>query len=134
MVTSAGSGVRNCVHLFQLLMTQFTSGLRTEYQQRRNFFVDCLAEEFHLHAVPATAGVWEGCVVYQASSKVKKSTSITDKYSARDRTMFSFVPPAAGMFVWVGRRSTCFLVRGVHSKLISAETSSRPTPLIRPRR
>jgi hypothetical protein len=134
MVTSAGSGVRNLVHLFQLLMTQFPSGLRTEYQQRRNFFVDCLAEEFHLHAVSATAGVWEGCVVYQASSKVKKSTSITDKYSARDRTMFSFVPPTAGMFVWVGRRSKCLLVRGVHSKLISAETSSRPTSLIRPRR
>lgn len=76
-------------------------GLRTEYQQRRNFFVDCLAEEFHLHAVTTTAGVWEGCVVYQASSKVKKNTSITDKYSARDRTMFSFVPPTAGMFVWL---------------------------------
>lgn len=76
-------------------------GLRTEYQQRRNFFVDCLAEEFHLHAVSAAAGVWEGCVVYQASSKAKKSTNITDKYSARDRTMFSFVPPTAGMFVWM---------------------------------
>ncbi|KAG1874474.1 pyridoxal phosphate-dependent transferase [Suillus subalutaceus] len=76
-------------------------GLRTEYQQRRDFFIDCLAEEFHLHAVPAVAGVWEGCTVYQASSKVKKSTSMTEKYSARDRTMFSFVPPVAGMFVWM---------------------------------
>jgi aromatic amino acid aminotransferase I len=76
-------------------------GLRTEYQQRRDFFIDCLAEEFHLHVVPAAAGVWEGCIVYQASSKVKKSTRMTEKYSARNRTMFSFVPPVAGMFVWM---------------------------------
>lgn len=76
-------------------------GLRTEYQQRRDFFIDCLAEEFHLHAVPAVAGVWEGCTMYQASSKVKKNTSMTEKYSARNRTMLSFVPPTAGMFVWM---------------------------------
>jgi len=76
-------------------------GLRTEYQQRRDFFIDCLAEEFHLHVVPAAAGIWEGCIVYQASSKVKKSTRMTEKYSARNRTMFSFVPPVAGMFVWM---------------------------------
>ncbi|KAG2348855.1 PLP-dependent transferase [Suillus weaverae] len=76
-------------------------GLRTEYQQRRNFFIDCVAEEFHLDAVPAVAGVWEGCSVYQASSKVKKSSRMTEKYSARNRTMFSFVPPVAGMFVWM---------------------------------
>lgn len=76
-------------------------GLRTEYQQRRNFFIDCLADEFHLHAVPAAAGVWQGCIAYQASSKVKKSTIMTEKYSNRNRTMFSFVPPVAGMFVWM---------------------------------
>jgi hypothetical protein len=124
MATSAGSGVRNYAHLFELSMTQVLPGLRTEYQQRRDFFVDCLAEEFHLHADPAVAGVWEGCIVYQASSKVKKSTSLTDKYSARNRTMFSFVPPVAGMFVWVSRRSTCLLVCGVHSNIVSVETSS----------
>jgi hypothetical protein len=116
MVTSAGSGVRNCVHLFEPPMTRSPSGLRTEYQQRRDFFIDCLAEEFHLHVVPAAAGVWEGCIVYQASSKVKKSTRMTEKYSARNRTMFSFVPPVAGMFVWVGRRSTCLLACRVHSE------------------
>ncbi|KAG0709595.1 pyridoxal phosphate-dependent transferase [Suillus ampliporus] len=76
-------------------------GLRTEYQQRRDFFIDCLAEEFHLQAVPAIAGVWQGCIVYQASSKVKKSNSITEKYPIQNRTMFSFVPPVAGMFVWM---------------------------------
>jgi aromatic amino acid aminotransferase I len=76
-------------------------GLRTEYQQRRDFFIDCLTEEFHLHEVPAVTGVWEGCIVYQASSKVKKSTRMTEKYSPRNRTMFSFVPPVAGMFVWM---------------------------------
>ncbi|KAG2118769.1 pyridoxal phosphate-dependent transferase [Suillus discolor] len=76
-------------------------GLRTEYQQRRDFFIDCLAEEFHLHAAPAVAGVWEGCTVYQASSKVKRTTDMTEKHPARDRTMFSFVPPIAGMFLWM---------------------------------
>jgi len=75
-------------------------GLQTEYQQRRNFFIDCLAEEFHLRPVPAAAGIWQGCITYEASSQVK-STTITEKHTTRNRTMFSFVPPVAGMFVWM---------------------------------
>jgi aromatic amino acid aminotransferase I len=94
-------------------MMQCPSGLQTQYQQRRNFFIDCLAEEFHLRPVPAAAGIWQGCIAYEASSQVK-STTITEKHTTRNRTMFSFVPPVAGMFVWVG---ICLLTRGIHSNL-----------------
>ncbi|OAX41341.1 PLP-dependent transferase [Rhizopogon vinicolor AM-OR11-026] len=75
-------------------------GIRTEYQQRRNFFVDCLAEEFHLQPMPAdtVADIWQGCIVYQASSKVK---TIAEKHATQNLTMLSFVPPVAGMFVWM---------------------------------
>ncbi|OJA14663.1 hypothetical protein AZE42_02405 [Rhizopogon vesiculosus] len=75
-------------------------GIRTEYHQRRNFFIDCLAEEFHLQPMPAdtVTDVWQGCVAYQASSKVK---TITEKHTTQNRAMFSFVPPTAGMFVWM---------------------------------
>ncbi|KAG1833095.1 hypothetical protein EV424DRAFT_1016978 [Suillus variegatus] len=77
-------------------------GVRIEYQQRHDFFIDCLAEEVHLHAVPAVAGVWEGRTVYQAPSNLKKSTAGIEKYSARNHAMFSFIPPGAGMYLWVG--------------------------------
>ncbi|KAG2118788.1 uncharacterized protein F5147DRAFT_187392 [Suillus discolor] len=83
-----------------MMVASSGSGVRIEYQQRHNFFIDCLAEEVHLHAVPAVAGVWEGRTVYQASSKVKKSAGIK-KYSARNHTMFSFISPGAGMYLWM---------------------------------
>jgi len=76
-------------------------GVRIEYQQRHDFFIDCLAEEVHLHAVPAVAGVWEGRTVYQAPSNLKKSTAGIEKYSARNHAMFSFIPPGAGMYLWM---------------------------------
>ncbi|KAG1907243.1 uncharacterized protein F5891DRAFT_1000687 [Suillus fuscotomentosus] len=47
----------------------------------------------------AVAGVWEGRTVYQASSNLKKSTAGIEKYSARNHTMFSFIPPGAGMYL-----------------------------------
>ncbi|KAG1729218.1 uncharacterized protein EDB91DRAFT_817512 [Suillus paluster] len=87
MATSAGSGVCNFVHSLESSMMRFPSGLRTEYQQRRDFFTDCLAEEFHLQAVPAIAGVWQGCIVYRASKKYGGSL-VTVRFAVMLRTFF----------------------------------------------
>ncbi|KAH7916089.1 pyridoxal phosphate-dependent transferase [Hygrophoropsis aurantiaca] len=75
---------------------RWLQGLRTEYAQRRDFFIDCLAEEFDLQAAPAPAGIWEGCLTYQAFSN-RRISNTTEKSSP----LFSFVPPNAGMFVWL---------------------------------
>lgn len=72
-------------------------GLREQYKLRRDFFVDCLAEEFDL--IPtrsALSGAWaaaaagEDHVVLSACRRGEKSCPL-----------LSFVPPSAGMFVWV---------------------------------
>ncbi|KAH7887779.1 pyridoxal phosphate-dependent transferase [Phlebopus sp. FC_14] len=74
-------------------------GVRTEYQQRRDFFLDCLADEFLLQERPAINRVWSGCRTYNALLRPK--TNLDEKYPLQSRTMFSFVPPVAGMFVWM---------------------------------
>ncbi|EGN93075.1 hypothetical protein SERLA73DRAFT_172428 [Serpula lacrymans var. lacrymans S7.3] len=75
-------------------------GLGAEYEIRRNFFIDCLAEEFLLQKGVGTSGVWRGCNVYRASAKNKKQL-MQEKYAVERDTMFSFIPPTAGMFVWM---------------------------------
>ncbi|KAH7930638.1 PLP-dependent transferase [Leucogyrophana mollusca] len=70
---------------------RWLQGLGVEYRQRRDFFLDCLAEEFHLRITPASGGVWGGTDVYTATAKRGEKPGV----------MFSFVPPTAGMFVWM---------------------------------
>lgn len=82
-------------------MFVMTIGLGFQYTQRRDFFVDCLADEFHLQILPGTAGVWSGSDVYGASLKPKRGIVFREKSNPTARTLFSFVPPTAGMFVWV---------------------------------
>jgi aromatic amino acid aminotransferase I len=57
-------------------------GLRTQYKHRRDFFVDCLAEEFELFPETGTASL---CTLEEEKT----------------RPLLSFVPPSSGMFVWV---------------------------------
>jgi len=75
-------------------------GLGVQYTQRRDFLVDCLADEFHLQILPGTSGVWSDCDVYGASLKPKRGI-FSEKSNPTARTLFSFVPPTAGMFVWL---------------------------------
>jgi aromatic amino acid aminotransferase I len=73
-------------------------GLREQYKLRRDFFVDCLAEEFDLIPTPPStiSGGWAAAVaggdhmVLSAYRRGEKS-----------RPLLSLVPPSAGMFVWV---------------------------------
>ncbi|KAJ7507762.1 pyridoxal phosphate-dependent transferase [Mycena galericulata] len=77
-------------------------GLRQQYTMRRDFFVDCLAEEFHLTVAHGTAGLWEGCVVYSGFAKPQRSlTGYFNEKAPLGNALFSFAPPTSGMFVWI---------------------------------
>jgi hypothetical protein len=76
----------------------FITGLGTQYAIRRDHFIDCLDDEFELQLSSARNGVWEGCDYYLASTKLN-GKQMSEKFGRK--TMFSFVPPTSGMFVWV---------------------------------
>ncbi|KAH9174517.1 pyridoxal phosphate-dependent transferase [Lactarius sanguifluus] len=86
--------------LMVALLTQWTfdgyirwlRGLRTQYQHRRDFLIDCLAEEFELFPEPSitTSGGPASLCAYPRSFLGEKA-----------RPLLSFVPPSSGMFVWV---------------------------------
>jgi len=77
-------------------------GLRAEYTRRRNFFLDCLVENFHLEPGSSSKDGFEGFDVYFAS---ELTTSISSEKRCIEGPIFSFVPPTSGMFVWVSLRS-----------------------------
>ncbi|KAH9055318.1 PLP-dependent transferase, partial [Lactarius vividus] len=87
------------------LLTQWTfdgyirwlRGLRTQYQHRRDFLVDCLAEEFELFPEPsitAPGGPASLCAYPRGSGS-------GGLLGEKARPLLSFVPPSSGMFVWV---------------------------------
>ncbi|KAH9009850.1 pyridoxal phosphate-dependent transferase [Lactarius deliciosus] len=87
------------------LLTQWTfdgyirwlRGLRTQYQHRRDFLLDCLAEEFELFPEPTitTSG---GPALLCAYPRGGGSGGLLRE---KARPLLSFVPPSSGMFVWV---------------------------------
>ncbi|KAI9432476.1 pyridoxal phosphate-dependent transferase [Lactarius indigo] len=88
------------------LLTQWTfdgyirwlRGLRAQYQHRRDFLIDCFAEEFELFPEPGTASGGGG----PASLCAYPRRSGGDEKAARSaRPLLSFVPPSSGMFLWV---------------------------------
>ena len=83
----------------------FLLGLRTEYTLRRDFFIDLLSEEFAIRRLPAGANsamsAWTGCDVYAARAKRASRDTVDEKAAFGEKTLFTFVPPAAGMFIWV---------------------------------
>jgi aromatic amino acid aminotransferase I len=74
-------------------------GLREQYKLRRDFFVDCLAEEFDLIPTPPSiiSGSWAAASAAVGDHKVLSACQRGEK----SRLLLSFVPPSAGMFVWV---------------------------------
>ena len=91
-------GTRSHV-IVQPCRTHRLLGLAVEYKGRRDFFVDTLADEFHVQESRAVAtGVWAGCNVLEAYSKPRRDDS--EKFAVRTK-YFSFVPPTSGMFIWV---------------------------------
>ncbi|KAF7332154.1 Aminotran-1-2 domain-containing protein [Mycena kentingensis (nom. inval.)] len=80
---------------------RWLKGLRVQYTVRRDFLVDCFADEFNLSLEPAAVGdIWEGCQVYHGSVK-RKNTVFWSEKAAHSTPLFSFVPPSSGMFIWL---------------------------------
>lgn len=79
-------------------------GLANQYTIRRDFIIDRFAEEFDVSigapAEKSTADYFVGCNVYTAYSKQGRA-AFTEKSGADRVALVSFVPPTAGMFVWV---------------------------------
>lgn len=73
-------------------------GLGREYSNRRDYFIDCFADEFHLRS-STRQDFWKGCDVYDAYAK--SSTDLNEKYAFGQTRSFSFVAPTGGMFIWV---------------------------------
>ncbi|KAH9012429.1 PLP-dependent transferase [Lactarius pseudohatsudake] len=88
------------------LLTQWTfdgyirwlRGLRTQYQHRRDFLVDCLAEEFELSPEPSITTTSGGPALLCAYPRGSVSGGLLGE---KARPLLSFVPPSSGMFVWV---------------------------------
>ncbi|KAI0650413.1 PLP-dependent transferase [Trametes meyenii] len=80
---------------------RWLQGLSVQYKVRRDFLIDSLAEEFHLRMSLGSAGSRAGCIVYIASGKPQRDAEMTEKFALNDKPYFSFVPPSAGMFIWL---------------------------------
>ncbi|KAF8640115.1 hypothetical protein AX17_001351 [Amanita inopinata Kibby_2008] len=80
-------------------------GLRMQYRQRRDFFVDCLWEQFDLGLGMSSEGAWTGCTVLTARQKHTKPKGPVGEKTlfnpVSNPVYFSFVPPTSGMFVWL---------------------------------
>ncbi|KAF5322822.1 hypothetical protein D9619_000291 [Psilocybe cf. subviscida] len=91
--------------------TRWVRGLGTEYTERRNFFLDCVAERFNVVRAPkAHTARFAGSDVYFAYEKEAPTASASRWFSEKTgfadprptkAHLFSFVPPTSGMFVWV---------------------------------
>jgi len=78
------------------------AGLRTQYIQRRDFFLDCFWEQFDVVPAVPDEGMWEGSTYYVGRRKSRISSEVNVKKEFPDDTpLFSLVPPTSGMFIWI---------------------------------
>ncbi|KAI0638513.1 PLP-dependent transferase [Trametes polyzona] len=80
---------------------RWLQGLAAQYQARRDYLIDALADEFHLRMSLGTTGAWQGCVVYTASAKPRGLSALSEKFSLGEQPYFTLAPPTAGMFLWL---------------------------------
>ncbi|KAF8192568.1 pyridoxal phosphate-dependent transferase [Pholiota molesta] len=79
---------------------RWLKGLGAQYTQRRNFFLGCIFNKFHVELASASHNTrFPGSEVYLLSKKTPTSWYHNEK-SVR-KTLVSFVPPSSGMFVWM---------------------------------
>ena len=95
------SAILNFVIVYANIL--LATGIQIQYTTRRDYFIDLLADEFELRASIGSHahGVWNGCTIYNANIKGKSFGLMSEKRPTAPKAQFSFVPPAAGMFVWV---------------------------------
>ncbi|KAF8574795.1 PLP-dependent transferase [Ramaria rubella] len=81
---------------------RWLQGLQTQYTIRRDFFVDCIFDEFEIR--PASGALKDvfGAGQPSLTAYVKNlHNSVTQEKNQTKTPLFSFVPPTAGMFVWL---------------------------------
>lgn len=83
---------------------RWLEGLAVQYKTRRDYIIDCFAEEFHLRRSLGTHGVWKDLEVYDLYAKPPSDASGLEKFDFGSK-LISFVPPTSGMFIWVSLRS-----------------------------
>ncbi|KAL6309824.1 PLP-dependent transferase [Sparassis latifolia] len=77
---------------------RWLQGLAIQYTRRRDFFVDCFANEFDLKRSTSDFSLWQGWDVYDGYTKPRNQFMSEKKSSVK---VLSFVPPTSGMFLWV---------------------------------
>lgn len=81
--------------------------MQTQYIIRRDFFIDCIFEEFEVRpgSDPKLLEVFGSTLpVFTAYKKTEESAPEMREKPRKlsEKTpLFSFVPPSSGMFVWV---------------------------------
>lgn len=76
-------------------------GLAVQYKTRRDYFIDCLADEFHLEASTSNVSFWKNMVCYDAYAKPSGRNLLMSEKGSLGTKFFSFVPPTSGMFLWI---------------------------------
>ncbi|CCL98270.1 uncharacterized protein FIBRA_00264 [Fibroporia radiculosa] len=74
-------------------------GIAVQYKNRRDFFIDTFGDEFHLVPSTSNIGFWKDRQVFDAYAKSKKC--VMAEKGELGTKLFSFVPPSAGMFIWL---------------------------------
>lgn len=81
---------------------RWLQGIQGEYTSRRDFLVDSIYELFDV--LPATgerAALGAGLSVMTAYSKDSTTPKLSSEKYHTKTPLFSFIPPTAGMFIWV---------------------------------
>ncbi|KAF8974320.1 pyridoxal phosphate-dependent transferase [Flammula alnicola] len=104
--TQAPSGFGQSLITGLLLNWQYTGylrwlkGLGVQYKHRRDFFIDCIVDKFHVELAPTLLNTrFRGSDMYLVSEKTATGWYSNEK--AVRKTLFSFVPPSSGMFIWL---------------------------------
>lgn len=71
--------------------------LSQKYKAKRDFFLDCLADEFNFQILSAEEDItWAGSNIYLVSEKLslRDGAQTIENVPVKRRTLFSFVPPS----------------------------------------
>ena len=102
-------------------MLRWLQGLQTQYIIRRDFFVDCIFDAFEVRPAsdPKLLAVFGSSLpVFTAYKKTQGGTGKQEMQEKKSKApLFSFVPPSAGMFVWVCLHDALAYLNADHANL-----------------
>ncbi|KAG8864615.1 hypothetical protein FRB96_005119 [Tulasnella sp. 330] len=79
---------------------RWLQGLQGNYKERRDGLLDAIADEFDLSEETAEPSFFGGIKMFVAKEKTPAWTPYVYA-EEKKRTLFSFIPPTSGMFVWI---------------------------------